>query len=152
MLSSDIGSMPAKISIDTIWNGSSQAGSLLPFFGVRSGDYEAFKDEVVSAFIDKLNAGVDVPNYPQFRDMNEMYFTMMTGIEKSGGALVTHGGVKAKSGCVIPETEILKRESSLIRDQTGSDKVKIKACVTGPYTLASFFQNRSPSCTIVPNG
>ncbi len=145
MLSSDIGSMPTKIGSDTIWNGSRQSGSLLPLFGVRSDDYEIFKDEVVSAFIDKLNAGVNVPNYPQFRDMNEMYFTMMTGIEKTGGALVAHGEVKAKNGSVIPETEILKRESSLIRDKTGLDKVKVKACVTGPYTLASFFQYKSPS-------
>ena len=145
MLSSDIGSMPAKISQETIWSGARQSKSLLPLFGVGSDDYECFKDELVSSFIDKLNMGVDVPNYPQFRDMNEMYFELMSGIEREGGALITHGGVKAKPRAVIPETEILKRESSTIRAETGQDRITIKACVTGPYTLASFFQYKTPT-------
>ena len=145
MLSSDIGSMPAKISQETIWSGARQSKSLLHLLGVGSDDYECFKDDLVSSFIDKLNMGVDVPNYPQFRDMNEMYFELMTGIERQGGALIAHGGVKAKPGAVIPETEILKRESSTIRAETGQDKIKIKACVTGPYTLASFFQYKTPA-------
>ena len=145
MLSSDIGSMPTKINGDTIWSGARRAGSLLPLLGVGNEDYEIFKDELVSAFIDKVKAGVDVPNYPQFRDMNEMYFTIMNGFTKQGGALIAQDQIRAKSGAAIPETEILKRESSRICDETGVDRVKVKACVTGPYTLASFFQHKSPS-------
>lgn len=144
MLSSDIGSLPAKVSLETIWSGAGQSKSLLHLLGVGNEDYEVFKDALVSAFIDKLKMGVDVPNYPQFRDMNEMYFVLMSGIEKQGGALISHGEVKPKPGAAIPETEVLKRESSLIRDEAGVDKVRVKACVTGPYTLASFFQYRSP--------
>jgi 5-methyltetrahydropteroyltriglutamate--homocysteine methyltransferase len=145
LLSSDIGSMPSKISNETIWNGARQSTSLLPLLGVGHDDYEVFKNELVYSFIDKLRAGVDVPNYTQFRDMNEMYFTLMTGYEKQGGALFAHGSVKPKHGAKIPETEILKRESSIIRDEANIDKVKVKACVTGPYTLASFFQFKTPS-------
>jgi len=145
LLSSDIGSMPTKTSSVTIWNGARRTGSLLPLLGVGNEDYEIFKDELVSTFIDKIKAGVDVPNYPQFRDMNEMYFTIMNGFTKQGGALIAQGKIRAKSGVAIPETEILKRESSRIRDDTGVDRVRIKACVTGPYTLASFFQYKSPS-------
>ena len=145
MLSSDIGSLPAKASMETIWSGASQSKSLLHLLGVGNEDYEVFKDVLVSAFIDKLRMGVDVPNYPQFRDMNEMYFVLMSGFEKQGGALITHGEVKPKSGAAIPETEVLKRESSRIRDEAGVDRVMVKACVTGPYTLASFFQYKSPN-------
>lgn len=144
MLSSDIGSIPTKINGDTIWNGASRTRSLLPLLGVGNDDYEIFKDELVSTFIDKITAGVDVPNYPQFRDMNEMYFTLMNGFTKQGGALIAQDEIRARSGTAIPETEILKRESSKICNETGIDSVKIKACVTGPYTLASFFQYKSP--------
>ncbi len=145
MLSSDIGSMPAKISSEIIWSGAGKSKSLLPLLGVGNDDYECFKDELVSAFIDKLNAGVDVPNYPQFRDMNEMFFTLMNGFKKQGGALIAHNKVRAKSGSVIPETEILKRESAIIREKANVEQVRVKACVTGPYTLASFFQYKTPS-------
>ncbi len=144
MLSSDIGSMPSKISDETIWSGARQSGSLLPLLGVSNDDYEVFKNELVYSFIDKLRAGVDVPNYPQFRDMNEMFFILMTGVEKQDGALIAHGSVKAKHGAKIPETEILKWESSIIRDEANVDKLRVKACVTGPYTLASFFQFKTP--------
>jgi 5-methyltetrahydropteroyltriglutamate--homocysteine methyltransferase len=144
MLSSDIGSMPAKINTETIWSGSRQSTSLLHLLGVGNADYEAFKDTLVVAFIDKIKVGIDIPNFPQFRDMNEMYFTLMSGFEKQGGALVKHGEVKAKHGSTIPETEIIKRESSRIREETGADRIRVKACVTGPYTLASFFQYKSP--------
>ncbi|MCW4050643.1 MAG: hypothetical protein NWE89_13010 [Candidatus Bathyarchaeota archaeon] len=145
MQSSDIGSMPARIDMEVIWGGARKANSLLPFLGISNDDYEAFHGEVVSAFTDKLKAGVDVPNYPQFRDMNEMYFAMMEGIEKADGALTALNTIKAKAGTAIPETEVIKREAKAIRDESGVDKVRIKACVTGPYTLASFFQHRTPS-------
>jgi 5-methyltetrahydropteroyltriglutamate--homocysteine methyltransferase len=137
--------MPTKISGNTISNGASQAGSLLPLLGIGIEDYLIFKDELVSAFIDKIKVGVDIPNYPQFRDMNEMFFNLMTGFTKQNGALISLGKVRAKSGMAIPETEIIQKESSKIRDETGVDKVRIKACITGPYTLASFFQYKSPS-------
>ena len=41
-----------------------------------------FEKNLVDSFVDKLEAGIDVPNYPQFRDMNQMFMSMMDGIEK----------------------------------------------------------------------
>ena len=136
--------MPTNLEIETLWNGARLSKGLLPLLGVANSDYETFKSELVKVFSDKIIAGVDVPNYPQFRDMNEMFFVMMTGLEKQGSTYLSHDSIKAKSGARIPETEILKQESSKIRDITGVDKIRIKACVTGPYTLASFFQHKSP--------
>lgn len=137
--------MPLRISNDSIWNGARQTGSLLPYLGISSDSYEIFKEEIISTFIDKIKAGVDIPNYTQFRDMNEMFFALMKGFEKKGGSMTSIEEIKARSGASIPEIEVLKRESSRIRDESGVDKVHIKACATGPYTLASFFQHKSPS-------
>ena len=46
----------------------------------NSTDY--FEKHVVQSFLDKLGAGIDVPNYPQFRDMSEMILSQIDGIEK----------------------------------------------------------------------
>ena len=144
MYSSDIGSLPARIETDIIRSGARKANSLLPFLGVNNEDYVDFEEAVVSSFIDKLNVGVDIPNYPQFRDMNEMYFELMDGIERFDGALHVVNGIRAKSGAAIPETEALRREAREIKSSSGRDRVRIKVCVTGPYTLASFFQFKTP--------
>jgi 5-methyltetrahydropteroyltriglutamate--homocysteine methyltransferase len=111
---------------------------------VSNEDYVDFEEAVVSSFIDKLKVGVDVPNYPQFRDMNEMYFELMDGIERIDGALHAVNGIRAKPGAAIPETEALRREAREIKSSSGKDRVRIKVCVTGPYTLASFFQFKTP--------
>ena len=145
MYSSDIGSLPARIETEIIRSGARKANSLLPYLGVRNEDYVDFEEAVVSSFIDKLKVGVDVPNYPQFRDMNEMYFELMEGIEKHDGALHVVNGIRAKSDSAIPETEALRRESRSMKEFSDLDKVRIKVCVTGPYTLASFFQFKTPS-------
>jgi 5-methyltetrahydropteroyltriglutamate--homocysteine methyltransferase len=144
MLSSDIGSLPARIDTDVIRSGARKTNSLLPYLGVSNDEYVNFEETVVSSFIDKLKAGVDVPNYPQFRDMNEMYFELMDGIERRDGALHAINGIKAKSGAAIPETEALRREATKLKETRG-EKARIKVCVTGPYTLASFFQFKTPS-------
>lgn len=144
MLSSDIGSMPARADMNVIRAGAKKTNSLLPFLGVSNQDYNVFEKEVTDAFIDKLKAGVDVPTYPQFRDMNEMYFELMTGIEKLGDGLVAVKPIKAKQGSAIPESMVLKRQARFIKEESGVDQVRIKLCVTGPYTLASFFQVKTP--------
>lgn len=143
MLSSDIGSLPARKDLSFIWKGSKKTNSLLPFLIVNDLDIKSFKEEIVSSFIDKLKAGVDIPNYPQFRDMNEMYFTLLSGFEKTEKGLVRVKTIKAKSNSSIPEVKALKLESSKIHEVISSEKIMIKICVTGPYTLASFFQSKT---------
>jgi 5-methyltetrahydropteroyltriglutamate--homocysteine methyltransferase len=145
IFSSDIGSLPAKKELKHIWLGADKANSLLPLLNIRNDEYQIFKEEVVSSFIDKLKANVDIPNYPQFRDMNQMFFRLMTGIEQTNTGLLAVKNIKAKYSFAIPETEVLKKESKRIKDESGVDYVLIKACITGPYTLASFFQVKTPS-------
>lgn len=145
MSTSDVGSLPARTQMEVIEAGATRSGTLLRLLGFAVDDYNGFRDEVVSAFVDKLKAGVEVPNYPQFRDMNEMYFSLMEGFEKANGGLAAVGTVKARQGASIPEVDVLKRESSRVRDESGRDRVGVKVCVTGPYTLASFFQGKTPT-------
>ncbi|HUV34885.1 MAG TPA: hypothetical protein VMW22_08115 [Candidatus Desulfaltia sp.] len=144
IISSDIGSLPPRTSTDTLWSGARKAQSIIPLLGVGDEDYRVFQGEVVTAFTDKLVAGVDVPNYPQFRDMNTMYLALMEGFEKTSGGLMAVKTVQAKPGASIPEVDAIKRGATKIRDASGADRVRVKVCVTGPYTLASFFQHKTP--------
>jgi len=43
----------------------------------------------------KILAGIDVPNYPQFRDMNEMFLQIIDGIER-----IREGYVETGSLCL----------------------------------------------------
>lgn len=141
----DVGSLPPRIDVGALREGAGRSLTLLPLLGVSGGEaVGAFEDEVVGAFIDKLRAGLDFPNYPQFRDMNEMFLGLIGGIERGSGGYVALSTPNAKAGSKIPEVAVLRRNASRIRDEAGLDRVTVKACVTGPYTLASFFPGRTP--------
>jgi len=142
--SSDIGSLPTRSSPEALSSGARLSNSLLPLLGLSDPNYVAFRDEVVTAFIDKMKAGVEVPNYPQFRDMNQMFLALMEGVEKAEGGLTAVKKIRAKLGAGIPEVDVIKGSASAVRDTAGVDRVRVKVCVTGPYTLASLFQLRTP--------
>jgi 5-methyltetrahydropteroyltriglutamate--homocysteine methyltransferase len=106
---------------------------------------EYFENIMVESFIDKIRADIDVPNYSQFRDMNTMFLSMMDGIEKfQGGYLETAVPCLKAEGCQIPEVAALERNSQRIREEKG-EPFEVRVCVTGPYTLASFFPYRNES-------
>ena len=140
----DVGSLPARVEESVLWEGARRAGTILPYVGLGGEALDVFKEQVVGGFIDKLNAGFDIPNYPQYRDMNDMFFDMLTGIEKTESGYLHKGKIKAKPGSSIQEVDLIKGNLSRIRGETGLDKVKVKICVTGPYTLGSFFSVKSP--------
>ena len=140
----DVGSIPLRVDGSVIREGAKRSQTLLSLVGMPDEATSTFEEEVVSCFVDKLRAGLDVPNYPQFRDMNEMFYEELRGVEKSEGGYVAQGTLSARPGSGIAEVEVLRRNLSRIRDEAGVDRVRVKACVTGPYTLASFFQARSP--------
>ena len=144
MFSSDVGSMPHRISVDALWRGARRSTSMLPLLGLADDAYDNFKNEILTIFADKVKAGVDIPNYPQLRDMNEMFFELISGYEKHEDSYIAHDKIKPIGKPVIPETEIIKQESSIIREIANVDKIRVKVCVTGPYTLASFFKHKSP--------
>ncbi len=146
MISSDVGSLPLRVETAILWSGARASQTLLPLLHPSpAGDAsKLFEEEVTAAFADKLRAGIDVPNYPQFRDMNEMFLELIRGIEKTEAGYVALRQPSAKPGASIPEVDAIRRNASKIRDLTGADKIRIKMCVTGPYTLASLFRSKDP--------
>lgn len=102
-----------------------------------------FEKCVIESFLDKIGVGIDVPNYPQFRDMNAMFLSMMDGLEKlKEGYLETSVPSLKKDNCLIPEVSVLEKNSQLIQEKT-SKHFEVRVCITGPYTLASFFPYRN---------
>jgi len=102
-----------------------------------------FEERIVGGFLAKLRMGIDVPNFPQFRDMSEMFLRLIDGVEKIKEGYRVLGRLRAKSEVsVLPEVEAIKRNISRIRDEMGR-RVALKICVTGPYTLFSQLVNRT---------
>ena len=135
---------------------SSDVGSL-PFFGDTKSFLDAatrfwirpdedsvkyFQKVVVKGFIDKVETGIDVPTYPQFRDMNKMFLEMIDGVEKvKEGYIETNRlSLKAERN-QIPEVAVIKGNSQQIYEKTHRP-FRVKVCVTGPYTLSSLFVYR----------
>lgn len=140
----DVGSIPLRIDQDIIRRGGRRYSTLLPEMGVGElEDIKMFEEEVVNSFIDKLTAGIDVPNYPQFRDMNEMFLELLRGVERRGNSYRVFSKITAKPFAAIPEVEALRRNASRIAEAAGLERFEFKICVTGPYTLSSLFQDRN---------
>ena len=132
--SCDVGSFPFVGDSRKFVEGASR-------FSLSSADESAefFEEKVLEGLVDKIGAGIEVPNFPQFRDMNEMFLSMMDGVERiKGGYLETKiPSVKAdRSG--IPEVMVIEKHSQMIQEKKGA-AFEIRICVTGPYTLSSLF-------------
>jgi len=96
-----------------------------------------FESKIVSGFIDKAKAGITVPNYPQYRDMTQMFIDMIDGLTKVNGAYAETDTLtlKTEQG-LIPEVQALKNQSGKIHENLGQP-YKLRTCITGPYTLSS---------------
>ena len=129
----DVGSLPLVGDAEKFLEGATRFGSYPAEDSVRY-----FMRRVIEGFLDKVEAGMDVPNYPQFRDMNEMFLGMIEGVEKVKGGCVETGILSIKEGKGIPEVAAIKKGSQEIWERMGKP-FKMKVCVTGPYTLSSLF-------------
>ena len=113
-------------------------------FNVNQLDESAqyFEKNVIESFLDKLKVGIDVPNYPQFRDMNEMFVSMMEGIQKIDSGYLETKAASLKLDCSkMAEVFAIEKNSQKIHEKTGKT-FKVRVCVTGPYTLAALFPYR----------
>jgi len=129
--SNDVGSLPLTGEAKRFMEGAVR-------YGFEVDDSAAyFERKIVGSFLDKAVAGIDVPNYPQFRDMNEMFLGTMDGLEKVTGGYVETETLSIKGGRgPIPEVSAIRRRSREIYERLG-EPFKLKVCVTGPYTLSS---------------
>jgi len=102
-----------------------------------------FEETVVTSFIDKIESEIDILNYPQFRDMNRMFFRVIDGVEwvKTGYMQTNVLSVKTEKSH-IPEIMAIKKNSQRVYEKIGKH-YEAKFCVTGPYTLSSLLTYRT---------
>uniref|UniRef100_A0A7C4W3M0 Methionine synthase n=1 Tax=Geoglobus ahangari TaxID=113653 RepID=A0A7C4W3M0_9EURY len=107
MIFDDIGSFPLPEGINREWINEN----------LESKEYA---EMVKRTFLMKINAGVELPNYPQFRNMNEMFLNLIKNPKYQEDPYLIK-----KKFAKIREVEVLKEM-----------KVdEIRACVTGPFEL-----------------
>ncbi len=136
--SCDVGSLPLTGALDKLQEGANH------FTATSNTDAaKSFEQTIINAFLDKLKAGISIPAYPQFRDMNEMFLSTFEGLEKTKGGYVETKHLALKSGQgKIAEVAAIERNAGKILANTGSP-FQLRICLTGPYTLASFFPHRN---------
>lgn len=135
--SCDVGSLPLIGDAERFLKGAKRFKSLPT---EKTAEY--FEKMVVEGLLDKLRAGIDVPNYPQFRDMNRMFLGMIDGVEKAKDGYREAGILSLRTeGSCIPEVSVIKENSQQIYERI-SKPFQVKVCVTGPYTLSSLFVYR----------
>ena len=147
MLSTDVGSVPLNGELDRLGVGANYYESLLPLlYGPGSPPHIAaqyFEDQIVAGVAKKLSAGISVPAYPQLRDMNEMFLRRIDGIRREEHGWVATDALRITPDKLkIPEVYAVLRNGSKIQDLKRGP-LQLRVCLTGPYTLASFFAKRS---------
>jgi len=129
--SCDAGSMPFVGDFDKFLEGASR------YARATSESTSFFESKIVSGFIDKAKAGITVPNYPQYRDMTQMFIDMINGLTKVNGGYAEVDTLTLKTGqALIPEIQAIKNQSRKIHEELGQP-YKLRTCITGPYTLSS---------------
>jgi 5-methyltetrahydropteroyltriglutamate--homocysteine methyltransferase len=146
VLTYDVGSVPFSGDFEKFIRGSRVPPLLnLLHYSNYAADRKFFEDKVMEGFIDKIRVGIAVPNYPQFRDMDEMFLSSISGVAKAeGGYKVVDRIAVSEGNAVIPEIAVIKEKAGEIGEIIG-DSLKVKICITGPYTLASLFSGRESS-------
>ena len=86
-------------------------------------------DILKSAMQQKIDAGVDVPTYPQFRDMNQMFLEIINDESSQEEPLIVR-----KDRARIMELSALEDVGAQYLKKTGK-KLNIRVCVTGPLEL-----------------
>ncbi len=141
----DVGSMPFVGDQTKFNRGAVLYDSILPLlYGMDQPTcrpIKYFEERVIEAFIDKAEAGIDIPNYPQFRDMTKMFLDRARSLEKTSSGYVSTGRITVRlEDAVIPEVKAIEKNSGEIGERIGD--FEVKSCVTGPYTLSSLFAER----------
>ncbi len=107
MIFDDIGSFPLPEGITREW-------------AERNHHTVEYTEMVRRAYLMKVNAGVELPNYPQFRDMNRMFLDLMKKEEFQEEPYLIR-----KEHARIPEVEAL----------LSMEVNRLRVCITGPFEL-----------------
>ncbi|MBE0516788.1 MAG: methionine synthase [Methanophagales archaeon] len=117
----DIGSYPVPEGVTRDWIKEA-------FANVER--YESTLYEIIQdAMGQKLNAGVEVPNYPQFQNMITQFSEPIMDGKRTEAPLL----IKEEEARIL-ELNALEELAEEYRDQKG-EKLKLRICVTGPIEL-----------------
>ncbi len=86
-----------------------------------------FQHPILQSFQQKLNAGVEIINYPQHIDMYNQFLKPISNYE-------TQPDLIDSSKAIIPEMFVIKKYAKEYYERT-STPLNIKLCVTGPIEL-----------------
>ena len=132
--SCDVGSLPFVGDVNKFLEGAN-------CFGSSTEDLRAqyFEGKIVEGLLHKMQAGILVPNYPQFRDMSNMFLSVIDGVEKVKGGYMKTGSLSLQNRkSILPEMEAIRKHSQEFYEKLGR-QFKVRISITGPYTLASQF-------------
>jgi 5-methyltetrahydropteroyltriglutamate--homocysteine methyltransferase len=116
----DIGSFPLPAGVSRDW--IEQAVSK------RNEDERLFKI-ISQAMEQKITAGVEVPTYPQFQDMNRQFLRIIDNPKCTEAPLMVK-----RSEAKILELEAISDLAKKYKEENG-EPLKIRVCVTGPIEL-----------------
>jgi 5-methyltetrahydropteroyltriglutamate--homocysteine methyltransferase len=116
----DIGSYPLPDGVSKEW--------VQDAFKTRTEDEKLFT-VIDDAFQQKIDAGVDVPTYPQYQDMNEQFLKVIRNSNCCDSPF------EVKLECArIEELEALEKVAKAYKEKFG-ETLEVRICVTGPTEL-----------------
>jgi 5-methyltetrahydropteroyltriglutamate--homocysteine methyltransferase len=116
----DIGSYPLPEGVSKEWVKNA--------FKTRAEDEKLFT-VINDAFQQKIDAGVEVPTYPQYQDMNEQF------LKVSRDSNCTESPFEVKLECArIEELEAIEKVAKAYKEKFG-ETLKVRIRVTGPTEL-----------------
>lgn len=118
LLFDDVGSYPLPLGVKKEWMEES----------IERGTNKKDVIEITKkAFLDKIYAGVDIPTYPQFRDMVTPFFKKIQKNEERPFVI-------RKEDAILEEIDIIREISKDISEEADK-RIKLKVCVTGPVEI-----------------
>jgi len=118
ILFDDIGSYPLPQGKDRNWVAAA----------VKNKD-PAFKSVLMDTMRQKIEAGVGIPTYPQFQDMNKQFLDIINNESKTDEPFIVK-----KEYARIVELDAMEEVGAEYYTKTGG-KLNIRICVTGPLEL-----------------
>jgi len=134
---SDVGSLPFEGDFNKFLEGYNAYSISSKTQSSESAKF--FEKKVLESFIDKIKVGINVPTYTQYRDMNKMFLDSINGLDKIKEGYYETGEMSIPKEIIqIKEVSVIKNNSEKICEIIGQP-VRVRVCITGPYTLSCFF-------------
>ena len=95
----------------------------------REAKAEALYNMIADAMWQKINAGVELPNYPQFQDMLSQFSDPIMDDKKTEAPLL----IRDEEARIV-ELEAIEGLAARYRADNG-ERLKLRICVTGPIEL-----------------